>query len=77
VRIRQNQFCVAIYNVPMEDLFGGISLCLFILAIGTMVTIVREEQRNALGSTAIERNLPARQCRSRSACPVRCSVSPI
>jgi hypothetical protein len=42
VRIRQNQFRVAIYNEPVEDLFSGISLCLFIRAIGTMVTIVRE-----------------------------------
>ena len=30
----------------MEDLFGGASLCLFLLAIGTLVMIVREARPN-------------------------------
>jgi hypothetical protein len=34
--------CVATYNQCMEKIFGVISLCLFLLAIGTMVMIVRE-----------------------------------
>lgn len=62
---------MTVYNEAMEDFFGGISLCLFGLAIGTMVMIVREarphlkpEDRDSLRrwtqsgfSTALNRTL--------------------